>query len=771
MNAPAPQGGIPEDLQKMMDAASAALSAVPDPPPEPAAFMAQMASGGLPEDAMKYLDRLSPGHKGGACRLPGGLRLCSCPRPVDAPGSLEHWKTAWMLDTCGQVSSLRLTVRADRIRNAQKYRKYRPEPGFRLRILREMVLLMASGHIGGEELWNDLLRDLVIDPGSPEMNIVEQALTELKGREAPADLRFPHGDIHPDMGLATRGAPGSVCLGKQCGGRGDPKTEELVAVFESRFRAHLAADDIYAVASDGPQIGRAPFAIDPKGGSSFGASMIAEAYERLGKNPGPEAVANVTHLIRGRTIRATQGFAYPSLPVRVTTYGAGYLIDLGDPLGQYVEVTPDGWQVISWRPGLPVMLASARPLPVPVNPQQAWAQQNPWLPYRDPRLDHLGFTATDPNWHQIRIWQATAFFPEHERPLLLLTGASGSGKTKRAQSIAAIVDPLATDSHGRPVLGGPLPDDDALAPELLRSYLFTSDNISGLGDEDSDRLCRISTGYRFIRRVLYTTSDTYSVVVLRAGLLTGVEVPPQLREDAQNRILHLELDANANKRPSAQLDAERWTLGPAMFGALLDDMALVLRAYRAGQFDAHDRFPIVSAAAQTFGPEYVASRTGHQQGLAQTRAEGDTQLAMLAKVVKYAGVLDAEGHRRVRLTPRELYDAVCATQDFGRPPKGWAGNPQALTRRLGHNRGTLAAFGITRRNCRTATERYVELTYFPEHQTVDVPSILPVAPLPPDAPEWLRQNQERGPFVGDSAADRYAEIQRLTTERGGLEFS
>lgn len=702
---------------------------------------------GLTEEAATYLGRLfelSPGHH----QPHDPVKGCEC-EWADAPSRGD--KLEWIDEGCRQMQALLIRVRADRIRNARQYERYTPEPGFRLEILRETVLLMASGHIGSKEAWVKLVKTLGIRQNTDEVNIIEQALTELRGVEAPAVLRWPHGERHPRQGFARKGALGTVCDGARCGGRGDNDTESMLAVFEADFRAHVATDDIYAVAKDGLQVGRAVMAVDGKATSQFGSIITASAYEKLGDAVGPQKVTNTATLIRGQATRVTtaEGTEKHVLPVRATVHGAGYLIDLGQ--GQYVEVDEQGWRVTEWRPEYPVMLASTRALPVPVSPNGV-----------DPRLAHLGFTADDPNWHQIRMWQATAFFADHERQLMMLTGGSGSGKTKRAQSIAAIVDPLAEDAHGRPVMGGPLPDDEALAPELLRNYLFTSDNLTNLDEEESDRLCRIATGYRFTRRVLYTTADTYSVVVLRAGLLTGIDVPPQLREDAQNRLLHLELDTSATKRASHDLDQERREIGPLMLGALLDDMVTVLQAFRRGEFDAHDRFPIVACAAQAFGPDYVESRAGRQRELAKQRAEGDTMLAAVAQVVKHAGIGQ---NPTLRLTVQELYDAVKATLPDGRLPKGWATSAQGLRVRIGRNLGTLSAFGVTRDNGREkgrAGQRYIELVYLPGTERADVPD-----PLPDDFEEMgVHRPAPRGPFLGPNAAATYRRVRQLTEQRG-----
>lgn len=692
---------------------------------------------GLSEEAAAYLRRvfeLSPGHTQPHDAVDG----CLCPLPDGVPTDLPA--RGWLDEGCRQLAAVVLRVRADRIRNAHKHQHYTPEPGFRLEVLHDALVLMVSGHIGSRETWADLVKQLGLAKQDDEAaRVLDAALLEMAGMEASAALRFPHGTKHPRI----TGAPGTVCDGPNCGGRGDADTEAMLACFGADYTAHVATDDIYAVAKAGRHIGRAVMVVDGKSTSAFGSALVTSAYDKLGQHPGPQRVSNVATLIRGLAVRAAEEHNATALPVRATTYDGGYLIDLGD--GQYVRVDEDGWRVTPWQAGYPVMLATQRVLPVPVPAGD-----------EDPRLAHLGFVADDPNWHQIRMWQATAFFADHERQLMMLTGGSGSGKTKRAQSVAALVDPLAEDAHGRPVLGGPLPDDEALAPELLRNYLFTSDNLTNLDEEDSDRLCRIATGYRFTRRVLYTTADTYSVVVLRAGLMTGIDVPPQLREDAQNRLLHLELDATATKRASGELDAERRELGPRMLGALLDDMVTVLRAYRAGEYDQHDRFPIVACAAQAFGTEYIASRAGHQRELARNRAEGDTQLAALAQVVKHGGVgLPTQ----VALSAAELFAAVVATTPRGEPLKGWSTNPNLLADRIKRNAATLAAFGITVEKRRTKAERYTVLTYDEDKQRADIPE-------PPPLTDWERNNGvDAGPFRGEAGGAQLQRVHRATKAR------
>jgi hypothetical protein len=686
---------------------------------------------GLSADAIANLDRLfelSPGH----LQLHGPGEMCECEPPEDAPSTAS---TKWLSRTCAQMTAVILEASTDRIRNRKRYERYTPAPGFRLDRLRAMILLLAQGHVGRGEVWQALVRELAIT--KDDVEVVERALRELNATEAPAELRYPHGAKHPTHLMAEDGAPGVICDGPRCGGKADPELERLRAVFEAEYRSYAALEGVYAVPLEGRKIGRAVGLIDHSGTSEFGSMFGAGAYGRLGTMPKAEKIKQVVSLIHGLARRDAENRDLDLLPVRAARYRDGYLIDLANE-GKYVEVDEHGWRVTDWRPEYPVMLATQRPLSIPVRRVG-----------EDPRLHHLGFEESDSNWHQIRMWAGTAFFCDHERQQMLLTGGSGSGKSKRAESIASIVDPLGTDSNGDPVMGGPLPDDEVLGPMLLKHYLFTSDNLTMLKPEDSDRLCRITTGYRFDRRVLYTTADTYSAIVKRPGLLTGIDVPPQMREDAQNRMLHIHLDSNAPKRPSVELAQERVELGPAMLGALLDDMVKILKAYRAGNYDKQDRFPIVACAAQVFGPKYVQTRKDRQAELARQRAEGDVLLQTVAKVVKYAGVECTEGGSTCRalcVTAPELYAAVNATYPPGEIPiRQWAANPGSLSTRMGHHKDTLKALGLTKVNKVDGKARYTLLMHSANSETATVPE--PPTSVVRHTPVRLRRAPEGGRAV------------------------
>jgi hypothetical protein len=712
---------------------------------------------GLSEPNAAYLRRvfaISPGHSAEHRRDEDtNEEVCECPLTDGCPPTKSR---AWYDLECRQVAALMIRVRADRIRNAHKYQYYTPDPGFRLEVLRDLLILLSSGHLGSRGAWAEVVKQLGLTPQDKDGNneVLNVALADMVGKEAPAELRFPRGERHPYLHSPKMTVPGMACDGPLCGGRGDSATEELLAVYSADHRSHVAVDDIYAVAVKGPQVGRAVMAIDSKSASEFASAMMAAAYDKLGYNPGPTRISTAATLIRGTALRwARQGNVQRTpLAVRCVRYGEGYLIDLGT--GRAVEVTEHGWSVCNWKPEYPVMRATARALPEPVRYGGETAGTI--------RRKHLSFEEDDPNWHQVRIWQAVEFFDDHERQHLFLTGGSGSGKSKRAQSIAAIIDPLATTADGRPVMGGPLPDDDALAPQLMSNYLFTSDNLTNINEEDSDRLCRIATGYRFTRRVLYTTSDLYEAVVVRAGLFTGISIPPQLREDAQNRILHLELSQEAEKRPSTVLDTERERLGGVMLAELLDDMVAVLKAWNAGQYNTEDRFPIVDCAAQVFGPEYVATRAARQDDLARNRAEGDTQLQAVAMVVKHAGVPVLGTEKRVvALTAEQWHSAIAHTQaDPERTPKHWSPNANALAQRLSRGKDTLAIMGVEIHRRRSSKARWIELVWDPAQQSTQIPD-----PAIEDRLTVLNGSPV-GPFRGATAlaARHYAEVQRLTRE-------
>lgn len=240
------------------------------------------------------------------------------------------------------------------------------------------------------------------------------------------------------------------------------------------------------------------------------------------------------------------------------------VLDLAQPGNtRCVVVTGGGWQVQDEPPqGVAFRLAnSTRPLPTPTE------NGDP-----DTLRNLLGWSPIDRRWLLVRGWLAAALLPDIARPVLFFHGRAGSSKTTKAVTVVSVIDPR--DELGSS-FGKNERDEVAMASNR---YLVGFDNVSRASEETSDRLSRLVTGTSDERRTLYSDNDQFVVSFRRTGVITGLSVPT-FKSDALERIVQIQCDTipAGQRRSEKAIAEERAATHPAILGAVLDDLATVLR--------------------------------------------------------------------------------------------------------------------------------------------------------------------------------------------------
>ena len=227
-----------------------------------------------------------------------------------------------------------------------------------------------------------------------------------------------------------------------------------------------------------------------------------------------------------------------------------------------VFVTGDGWRVLDEPPqGVAFRVAnSTRPLPTPTAGD---ADALPSL---------LGWKTNDHRWLLTRGWLAAALLPDIARPVLFFHGRAGSSKTTKAVTVVSVIDPR--DELGSS-FGKNERDEVAMASNR---YLVGFDNVSRASEETSDRLSRLVTGTSDERRTLYSDNDQFVISFRRTGVITGLSVP-NFKSDALERLVQIQCDTipNSARRSEKAIAEDRSAKHPAILGAVLDDLATVLR--------------------------------------------------------------------------------------------------------------------------------------------------------------------------------------------------
>lgn len=157
-------------------------------------------------------------------------------------------------------------------------------------------------------------------------------------------------------------------------------------------------------------------------------------------------------------------------------------------------------------------------------------------------VDDVNFKESDASIVQqqqmLKAWICAMFFPEAlpTRPILMILGASGSGKTTTARRILWLIEGTQENVLGQ------VPDKpDALRASMAAHRMVVIDNIERTSVSWlPDTLNRAATGSQVELRELHTTNRVQKIVFNVFMCLTGTDIPFS-EEAVYTRILPLEL--------------------------------------------------------------------------------------------------------------------------------------------------------------------------------------------------------------------------------------
>lgn len=490
------------------------------------------------------------------------------------------------------------------------------------------------------------------------------------------------------------------CDQKECGRISDDMLEVASVIMLTEFAPYVTPEAVFAVARKGRHAGRARMTFDVRDGqldSWLVAQSLRYGFSVQGQN-------GLNPNTRGQAVKAIVGEAMmdapadlPHLFVRSAPWDGGYLIDIGDESGEFIKVTKDGWDVVTWEEGMPVFRKSDRPLPRPVRGATP-----------DLLRQHLSMDADSIQWRTVRPWMATAFMVDHNRQILALIGTSGSGKTGRTVSITSVIDPLTEDNEP----GAPPEKEGDFAVRMSQSMVPVMGNLNKITPQQSDWICQLVTGYVHKARKLHTNNESVTISLRRTAIMTGESLPAGLQNDAVNRVIPVEL-TKAAVRSEDEIRRERQDQKGLWLGALLDDMVAVLKGIDGIRLDGSERFSVLAKAAQILGPEYYSALVEGRQDKQGDRAFNNERVRAIAKTI--ADAISAQGSQPLELTALELLVKVRAIVDNGGPvaPKWLPGSPEGMKAALNKDADLLAEYGITFESTRSNKRRVTKFTYDP----------------------------------------------------------
>jgi hypothetical protein len=311
--------------------------------------------------------------------------------------------------------------------------------------------------------------------------------------------------------------------------------------------------------------GQIPYATLPVGdhrqthatrSTAFRRSLSHLFYQAEGKTPGGQAVADALGTLEG--IALFRGAEVP-VHTRFAEHGDGIYVDLADDAWRVIEVTAQGWQVVSEAPARFRRPRGMLPLP---DPETGGTLSD---------LRDFSNVAAD-DWPLLAGAVVQYARPHGPYPVLAIHGEQGTAKSTQARLVKALLDPseAAVRSEPREVRD--------LAIAAHNGWVVALDNVSWLPNWLSDAICRLATGGGFATRQLYSDDEEAIFTFQRPVILNGIE-EIATRGDLLDRalVLHLPTIPERRRRLEAELWAEFNRAHPRLLGAVLDAVSMALR--------------------------------------------------------------------------------------------------------------------------------------------------------------------------------------------------
>jgi len=453
---------------------------------------------------------------------------------------------------------------------------------------------------------------------------------------------------------------------------------ELVRLAEARYRFGQTEDGrAFAEPRDGPRL-----ALAVRGSLR---SVLASAYcESTGRVAASSALTDALNVIEGKACAADR----ERVALRIASHDGGIVVDLGTPDGRAVVMTATGWTIVDRSPVLFRRTELTGTLPVPVN---------------GGTLEELKahVNVSDDEWQLLVGVLICWLLSDIPRPVVLLGGEQGTGKSTAARLLAALIDPSPAQLRAAPR------DIEAWVLGASGSCVVVLDNLSSVSDWLSDAICRACTGEGLVRRTLYTDDGLTVTSFRRNVMLTSIDAG-SLRGDLGDRLVTIELDLiDPADRKRDQVIAAAFTAAHArLLGALFELTSQVLAVLPRVSLTDPPRMAdfahVLAALDAVTGWSALDTYRAMAETIAAQVVEGDSVAQALAEF--------ARKRRTWTGTASELLRTVTPQ----RPPAGWPKTPRGLAGRLRRAAPSLRKVGIDVTWERQSAARTVTLTFQPD---------------------------------------------------------
>ena len=434
---------------------------------------------------------------------------------------------------------------------------------------------------------------------------------------------------------------------------------------------------------------------------SFSKWLAKQFFRQNRKSPSGDAINQAVSTLEAL---ADEGKEYP-VALRVAHHEGNIYIDLGTPDWKTVAISPTGWEIVTDAPVRFRRVSTQLPLPIPE---------------RGGSLDTLRefFCFEDQDWVMVATWLVNCFKPSPTYPLLILHGEAGSGKSTLTEVLKKLIDP------GKAPLLPAIGDIRNFSIAAYGRYLLAYDNLSGINAEQSDALCRLSTGGGFSHRTLHSDMDETVIEFVRPQVINGID-SIATRGDLLDRSILVKVSPPESRRDKEQFWTDFNAAHPLIFGAICDAISKALNVFPSVKLNNPPRMADFAKFGTALEPGLGFAPGAFVSCYQGVRSEAH-ETALEASPIAQA-VIDFMRNREAWIgTASELLEELNSrVDDATRKGYGWAKDYIRLGKALSRLAPDLRAMGIDCSSCRYNQKRVLTL------ENIKVMSLMSLMSQPP----------------------------------------
>lgn len=304
---------------------------------------------------------------------------------------------------------------------------------------------------------------------------------------------------------------------------------------------------------------------------------------------------------------------------------------------------------------------------------------------------------------------AAWFWPNQPRPILILSGPAGSGKTLASEFIQRILDPSKNRCNS-------LPNNTRdLASVLANNYLCVFDNISNIKPEVSDVLCQSIDLGAFSARKLYTDGEVHTNAFRNCLIMNGIGNFAN-RGDLVDRCVKISLQRISTQQREQLSDLRQKFQKdlPIILGAVFDLVKRTLPLVGTIKVGAAPRLADFYCLGGAISKALWGSEQVFFDAFAQNEESKFADMVnddpFSAAVKQFA---EKMGTRTLRLEPTEFFEKLKAQVgivEYSNAKNNFPQSASALGKRIPRIQPALAAVGIDIAQTKSNGQRHIMLT-------------------------------------------------------------